>query len=278
MSKQRIKIDLLKGRKTSLFITAASLIFIGILITIAYSIFLHKKEVAKIVTNSPQQFRLVVDAGHGGVDEGSKYKNIKEKDITLAIAKQIKALAPQYGIDVVMTRASDSFINPIGRINVAAHENGNAYIAIHVNELKGYSYVSGMQVYVSNRNPQFAQSCVLGSAVTKSLSDKFKVFGKLQDRAKNIYVLSENSLPSVLVECGFITNATDAKMLTDSTEERQIAKQILDGVAAYKNHTATQLYAVQQPHWADTLKPRRIIASARGVTLRKKAKKGNRLT
>jgi N-acetylmuramoyl-L-alanine amidase len=278
MSKQVLKMGFLKGRKTALFITAVTCIFVGTLIATVYSIYLQETPARRNIAGAPQQFRLVVDAGHGGNDEGSKYNNIKEKDITLAIAKQIKLLAPQYGIDIAMTREGDNFINPPGRINVAEHENANAYVSIHVNELKGYSYVSGMQVYVSNRNPQFEQSCVLGSAVSKSLSEKFKVFGKLQDRAKNIYVLSENSLPSVLVECGFITNAQDAKMLTDSTEEKLIAKQILEGVAAYKNHSVPQLYAVQLPHWADTVKSKRIIASARGITPRRKAKKGNRLT
>jgi N-acetylmuramoyl-L-alanine amidase len=259
-----------KSAKNILFITAGIFICVLVLAASYYSVFIQKKSISKTVSIiARQQFRLVVDAGHGGNDDGSKYNGIKEKNITLAIAEKIQELAPQYGIDVVMTRTGDKFINPIGRVSMADHQSANAYVSIHVNELRGYQSVSGMQVYVSNQNPQFSQSCVLGSGVAKSLSDDFKVFGQLQDRAKNIYVLSENTLPAVLVECGFITNPTDVKILTDSAEESLIAKQILEGVAAYKNHKVTQMYGVRIPHSADAIRSKNILASYH-ATIQKK--------
>jgi N-acetylmuramoyl-L-alanine amidase len=259
-----------KSTKNILFITAGIFICVAVLALSYSSVFLQKRSLpktAKIIAR--QQFRLVVDAGHGGNDDGAKYNGIKEKNITLAIAEKIKSLAPQYDIDVVMTRTADKFINPIGRVSLADHQSANAYVAIHVNELRGYENVSGMQVYVSNQNPQFDQSCVLGSGVAKSLSTDFKVFGQLQDRAKNIYVLSENSLPAVLVECGFITNASDEKIMSDSTGELLIAKQILEGVAAFKNHKVTQMYSVRVPHIAEAAKSKNILASFHIITPKK---------
>jgi len=266
--------------RNNIFFIVTAVVLTLIILGVSYSsIFLQKGLAAQnTASRLDRNFKLVIDAGHGGNDDGSKYNNIKEKNITLAIAEKIKTLAPLYGVDVIMTRSSDVFINPIGRVAFADHQNADVYVSIHVNELKAYNYVSGMQVYVSNHNPQFNQSCVLGSAVAKSLSTDFKVFNKLQDRAKNIYVLSENTLPAVLVECGFMTNPADLKMLTDSAQETLIAKQILEGVSAYKNNKVSEMYAVQLPRQIDTSRNKNIIASYHVIAPKKVLKKTGKIT
>ena len=267
-----------KSNNLFFFITLF-LVFTGVIVICFSSIFFEKGgNLSDITSNSPHKFRVVIDAGHGGRDEGSKYNKLVEKNITLAIAERIKSLSAQYGVDVVMTRSSDAFINPAKRIAIADRQNADAYVSIHVNELRGYEYVSGMQIYVSNHNPQFDKSCVLGSAVAKSLSTDFKVFNKLQDRSKNIYVLSENTLPSILVECGFITNLSDEKMLTDTATETLIAKQILQGVAMFKDNKVKELYAVQLPRSLQPAVNKNITAAYRPLTQKKPVKKANRLT
>ncbi len=190
-------------------------------------------------------FTVVIDAGHGGKDEGTKFKTIKEKDITLAIARQIETLGPQYGLKIILTRHTDTFMNPHYRVGFARQQNADAYVSLHVNELKGYSYVSGMQVYVSSKNPDFEQSRQLGSAIAQDLGADFKMSHTLQQRAENIFVLADNSIPSTLIECGFITNANDVKLLTDSSKTLVIAKQVLTGIATYASHKVVNEYAVQ---------------------------------
>jgi N-acetylmuramoyl-L-alanine amidase len=209
-------------------------------------LFVSKTKLAdQIEKNENPIFTLIVDAGHGGRDDGTNYKGVKEKDITLAIARKIDSLAPQYGIKVFLTRNADVFLNPIQRVNIASRQKADAYISIHVNELRGYEYVSGMQVYVSNQNPAFDQSRLIGSAVAQSLSAGFKVSNKLYQRAENIWVLGENMLPSVLVECGFITNPHDMEMLTSNAQLTLIASNILKGVTAYAKHESIYQYQVQ---------------------------------
>jgi N-acetylmuramoyl-L-alanine amidase len=222
-------------------------------------------------------FVLIIDAGHGGKDDGSVYAGVKEKNITLAIAEKIKKLAPQYDVIPQLVRDSDVFVNPPERLSIASHQNGDAYISLHVNELKGYEYVSGMQVYVSNQNTKFQKSCSLGSAVASSLSDTFKVFNKLQDRAKNIYVLGENWMPAVLVECGFITNKSDVKMLTDSAAEMEIARRILEGVVNYKNDKVNKVFAVQLPKIPDSGHSKNLIANYHVAPPKPKPRKGLKL-
>ncbi len=223
---------------------------------------------------SKPSFTLVIDPGHGGVDQGtSVHSGIKEKNITLSIAEEIYKLSPEYGIHTLLTRDSDVFMNPLKRVDFASSQHGDAYVSIHVNELKGYQNVSGMQVYVSNYNQRFPESCKLGSTIASSLSTDFKIFPRLEDRSENIYVLSQNPLPSVLVECGFITNPGDLKMLTDSAKIRTLAKQILSGVQAYRENHVTQLYAVQLPR---PQRSKSMIAAVHPAVRKKAVKKSGK--
>ncbi len=222
-------------------LTICALLAIGVTAVLL----IPKKAITPVIHAPNKVFTVIIDPGHGGRDEGTKTKTLKEKDITLAIAKQIETLAPQYGVKVILTRHIDTFMNPIHRVAFAMLQNADAYVALHVNELRGYSYVSGMQVYVSNKNPDFEQSRQLGSAIAQDLGADFKVSRTLQQRAENIFVLADNFMPSTLIECGFITNANDAKMLTDSSKTLDIAKQVLTGISAYARHTVINEYAVQ---------------------------------
>ena len=263
-----------KKPKTVPFFSTATLFVIAL--AIGGFLFLYNKRTLTLNTiKEDKTFTVIIDAGHGGRDEGTKYKNVKEKDITLAIAKQAEALATHYGIKVVLTRHIDTFLNPIARVSFASLQNADAYVAIHVNELRGYSYVSGMQVYVSNKNPDFENSRLLGSAVSQNLGADFKVSPRLQQRAANIFVLADNSIPSILVECGFITNPSDLKMLTDSTKTLLIAKQILSGITAYAKHAAINEYAVQIASPSSSSHHRGVMAS-NPVRHKKGNKKGNK--
>ena len=230
--------------KKMFILTLAVFTLLAIAVT-AVLVISKNKPTAIAVPKQNKIFTVIIDAGHGGRDEGTKTKTVKEKDITLAIAKQIEALGPQYGLKVILTRHADTFMNPIHRVAFAMLQNPDAYVALHVNELRGYSYVSGMQVYVSNKNPDFEQSRQLGSAIAENLGADFKVSHTLQQRAENIFVLADNFIPSTLIECGFITNANDLKMLTDSSKTLIIAQQVLTGISAYAKHTAITEYAVQ---------------------------------
>lgn len=265
--------NILKQRKTLVFLT---IMVISLVAVVPVTYFLLLPKTARVAAKVPNKiFTVIVDAGHGGRDEGTKYKGVKEKDITLAIAKQVAAMAPLYGIKVVLTRDRDTFLNPVARVTFASQQNADAYLAIHVNELRGYSYISGMQVYVSNKNPDFEQSRLLGSAVAQDLGADFKVSPRLQQRAANIFVLADNSMPSILVECGFITNPSDLKLLTDTTQTLQIAKQMLAGIAAYAKHDTINLYAVQiaSPATTSHHKVSKGIIAANHITNRKGHKK-----
>jgi N-acetylmuramoyl-L-alanine amidase len=236
----------IKNRISGKIFLLSLTVFVVLALAVAATILVTNTKHLPLTAREPNKiFTVIIDAGHGGRDEGTKTKTAKEKDITLAIAKQIEKLAPQYGLKVILTRRTDTFMNPIHRVAFAMQQNADAYVSIHVNELRGYSYVSGMQVYVSNKNPDFEKSRQLGSAISQNLGADFKISHTLQPRAENIFVLADNFMPSVLIECGFITNANDLKLLTDSAKTLILAKQVLTGISAYANHAAINEYAVQ---------------------------------
>ena len=183
-----------------------------------------------------QKINIIIDAGHGGKDDGCIYKGYKEKDITLSIAKQIKMLADTSIYNVIMTRDSDVFMNPIQRVSFSVINYGSIFVSIHVNELKGWGNISGIQVYKSDMNPYPIESNRLADSIISSIT--FKESHIPQQRKKNIFVLSSNLMPSVLIETGFITNKGDLNFLTDSTKTKILASEVLEGINKfYKNGT-----------------------------------------
>lgn len=189
-------------------------------------------------------FVLVVDAGHGGADKGASGNGMYEKDAALKIAQKIKELSTQYNIDVILTRNSDVYMNPREKSDFANTQNANAFISIHVNTNdKEHAKESGFEVLLSSKSDEkFAtQNKVLGSAILQNISRDFTAAPSLQTRSTGIWVLKNSNIPSVLIECGYITNKEDAANLKDDAKIELIAKNILEGIAAYANNAATSI-------------------------------------
>ncbi len=210
-------------------------------ITVLLFAFKLKKDeqgTAAIHTNAP--FVLVVDAGHGGTENGAwGSNNIYEKDINLSIAKTIEKLAPEYGITVKLTRTEDATIPLQDRMSYIKSVQPDAFISLHVNATEGTkSDKNGMEVYISrvDSNANLARSKLLGSSIVKSLQSDFTTSSSLlQRREQGIYVIDANPYPAILVECGYMNNLNDLKQLTDANKMGQMARDILKGVAAYAN-------------------------------------------
>jgi N-acetylmuramoyl-L-alanine amidase len=206
-------------------------------------------DVTLVHSNTP--FRLIVDAGHGGKDDGAVGNNgAKEKDFSLMISKKIKELSPQYGIDVVLPRDNDVFMSPSEKANFANAQNADAFISIHTNvktEEDGDAKKSGIEVCISGDNTKYEESKVLGSAILQTLDKNFNVNLSLLQKKVGIWVLEANIHPAILIECGYIDNDEDLKILNDAAKVELMARKILEGVAMYANHKieGSQLSSVQ---------------------------------
>jgi N-acetylmuramoyl-L-alanine amidase len=205
-----------------------------------------------------KSFVLIVDAGHGGKDNGAFGNGLYEKNIALKIAEKINDLSAQYGIDVVLTRDNDVFMSPPEKSNFANAQNADAFISIHVNAAeKTQKQNSGFEVVLSKNSAQEFSNIILGSAIIQNLQTDFSILPTLQQKNTGIWILQNSTVPSALIECGYITNANDAKLLKDDAKIELMAQHILQGVAMYANNTfdKSKVYPLQNVSAKDTNAP-----------------------
>lgn len=206
-----------------------------------------------------KNFVLVVDAGHGGKDNGAFGNGLYEKDAALKIAKEIKDLSSQYGINVVLTRSDDVYQTPQEKSNFANEQNADAFISIHINSASKdeQESKSGFEVGIPRKNVTFlSNNQILGSAIIQSISKDFKAEKTLEQKRVGIWVLDNSNIPSALIECGYITNTDDANNLKDDAKIELMAKNILQGVAMYANNKVDKSSLYQIKNENDSIPPR----------------------
>lgn len=211
---------------------------------------LQKEEVTPLTIAPNTSFKLVIDAGHGGTDDGANALagNVKEKDITLLIAKKIQSLSASYGIDVLLTRDRDITLNPAERVQKIADMHADACVSIHINAAPD-AKPSGMEVCIAkdNKNGQLDKSKILGSALIQKLSSNFTVQPALLQKQVGIWILQANSIPAALIECGYLSNKDDLSALQKEEIIERIANNILASVVSYAkrrndNNGASMMY------------------------------------
>ena len=167
---------------------------------------------------------VVIDAGHGGYDRGGiPGQRIAEKDMTLDVAQRLKNVLSASGYRVVMTRSTDVFVPLGGRVAIANSYRNAIFVCIHFNAT-GRSGASGIETYFYNRD-----SLPLASAI------HYYVTGGAPSanrgvRRRGYYVLRKTSIPAVLVECGFLTNPTEAAYAQSVSYRQKLAEEIAAGI------------------------------------------------
>jgi len=172
---------------------------------------------------------IVVDPGHGGKDPGARgLSSLPEKTIVLDIAWQIADLLDQQGADVIMTRSDDRFIELDERAAIAERTRADLFVSIHADSSKK-GYIDGATVLVgttaSNQSKQAAR-CI------KAALQRYGI-GNREIRAQQLRVLDNHSRPAVLVECGFLTNLTDARRLNAAWYRSRLAHAVAEGVVDF---------------------------------------------
>ncbi|NLP29393.1 MAG: N-acetylmuramoyl-L-alanine amidase CwlD [Clostridia bacterium] len=189
---------------------------------------------------------ILIDPGHGGMDGGAVSKNgAKEKDINLSISIKLRKVLENYGYIVIMTRDKDQglYSDEKGSISRRKYEdlnkrcilkrdsNCHMFISIHQNSFPESKY-SGAQVWYSNSK----QSEVLANILQENLRLDLNKENKRQaKRSINDYkILRCNpEIPSVIIECGFLTNREEERKLKDESYQNIIAESIANSVNQY---------------------------------------------
>jgi N-acetylmuramoyl-L-alanine amidase len=167
---------------------------------------------------------VVIDAGHGGFDRGGiPRQQVAEKNMTLDVALRLKTLLEKSGYRVVMTRDRDVFVPLPTRVAVANSYRNAIFVCIHFNSATR-SGANGIETYFYSRD-----SLALASAIHYNLIGNTSTPNR-GVRRRGYYVLRKTRIPAVLVECGFLTNPTEARNSQDSSYRQNLADSIARGI------------------------------------------------
>ncbi len=218
--------------------------------------------------------KIVVDAGHGGKDPGGIGPNgEKEKDINLAVAKQLAKRLKDQGYEVLLTRDTDVFIPLEERTAFANKKKADLFLSIHVNAHDN-SDITGVETYFLNLTTDASAIRVAArenATTTKSISDLQFIINDLMLTSKinessrfasstqksmigylekneivtkdhgvkqaPFYVLIGAKMPAILVEIGFITNPNECELLHSDEYQQSIVDGIVAGINAYVSNT-----------------------------------------
>lgn len=169
-------------------------------------------------------YRIALDAGHGGSDPGAVYKGRQEKDDTLDLTLAVGDILKKNGIDVYYTRTTDEYETPFKKATDANNSGADLFVSIHRNSSENPNQYSGVETLVYSDTGLKAE---VARNINNQLEDAgFKNLGV--DERKNLVVLKRTKMPAVLVEAGFINNDKDNYLFDEEFDI--IAQAIADGI------------------------------------------------
>ncbi|MDW9380217.1 N-acetylmuramoyl-L-alanine amidase [Chryseobacterium sp. JV558] len=167
---------------------------------------------------------IVIDAGHGGNDFGATHGEIREKNISLSVAKEIQKInESQDQYEIILTRDSDTYPSLSERTDQINKLNPEMVISLHVN-------TSPEQERADNAFEVYTQN----SDVSKELAGKiYKKFNARKISESNLHILRETKAPAVLVELGFINNSENRNYITSEKGQKEIAQKFVEIINEY---------------------------------------------
>ena len=215
--------------------------------------------------------RVVIDPGHGGHDPGTKVRDLTEANMVLDVAVRLeKLLLAQPGVEVVLTRRTDTYVPLEERTDIANRSSADLFLSIHVNA-SASRVARGIETYFLNfapnaaaeavaarenagsvktmRNlPEIVRAIALSNKIDESRDFATMVQAMLYERLRKVnrgtknlgvkqapfMVLIGATMPSVLAEIAFLTNRQDAGLLTTDKYRQQIADALFAGIQRYQ--------------------------------------------
>jgi N-acetylmuramoyl-L-alanine amidase len=188
--------------------------------------------------SSSDNLTVVIDAGHGGHDRGGiPGQRVAEKDMTLDVAQRLRSVLAASGFRVVMTRDSDVFVPLPTRVAIANSYRNAIFVCIHFNATQRRG-AGGIETYFYSGDSLPLASAVHSYVVGGAPSSNRGV------RRRGFYVLRKTNIPAVLVECGFLTNPTEAAYAQSASYRQKLAEEIAAGIRG-RNSIASARYIDQ---------------------------------
>ncbi|MCX6911023.1 MAG: N-acetylmuramoyl-L-alanine amidase [Verrucomicrobia bacterium] len=200
---------------------------------------------------------VVLDPGHGGPDQGAHAQNgLTEKTLTLDLAKRLRAVLAQQGYNVLLTRNDDRDTPLDSRPAFARTRKGDLFVSLHFNSSAPSTEPRGAETFcltpsgapsTSTKSATLSaadfvtfsgnrfdnDNVVLAHCIQQSLVGRVGAVERGVKRAR-FEVLKDLTCPGVLVECGFLSNASDARLISQSSHRDRLAAAILAGIETYR--------------------------------------------
>jgi N-acetylmuramoyl-L-alanine amidase len=172
---------------------------------------------------------VVIDPGHGGKDPGAtSCLGYHEKDVNLAVAGEVASLLKQRGVRAVLTQSNDRFIELEDRAAISDRYDPELFISIHADSSPSSS-TRGFTLYVARSASWSSQQAA--DAISKSLARTGLESRGIQKADFRVLVLTRN--PAVLVELGYLSNSSEARLLRTSSFQTRLAQAIADGISEF---------------------------------------------
>ncbi len=193
-----------------------------------------------------EKVQVIVDAGHGGEDGGCVGADgTPEKDLNLAIAKKVCTILRALGVNAVMSREEDIMLYDMysdlsdysgvkktydlrNRVRLATESEASLFVSIHMNKFPDEKY-SGFQTYYSDNDSESVDAAQNIQKAVKELLQKDNE-RQIKKATSEIYVLHRAKVPSVLCECGFLSNPGELERLKDEKYQKEISFCIAMGI------------------------------------------------
>ena len=173
-----------------------------------------------------QGLTIIVDAGHGGYDTGARGKKSKEKDYTLDISKRLQKYLIERGANALLSRPNDAYISLQGRVDFAQSRNADLFISIHMNSSPSAAS-NGTETFFYTGTSQF---------LAREIHKEFVAATGRKSRGVSqarFYVIRKTTMPSVLLECAFVSNPTEENIALSNDWRERVAQGVTRGVMNY---------------------------------------------
>lgn len=221
-------------------------ILIGIVVFLLVFISTCSKEIIVQTTGKTKTYKIVVDAGHGAPDGGAVSSDgVEEAGLNLEIAEKLRDALEDEGFLVIMTREDENNIADTdkqkslremkssdlnNRVNIANNSGADIMISIHMNKFEGGSSWGWQTFYSKNSDEGKRLATLVQSSIQKNID---RVNKRVALSIEGIKIVDKTNIPVIIVECGFLSNAEDLRLLQTEEYQNKIVIGIIDGVKEF---------------------------------------------
>lgn len=189
---------------------------------------IYEGKIRQLEQDDEQAPLIMLDPGHGGVDDGCVETSVKEKNINLRIALLAKDKLEEKGFRVLLTREKDAYLAKEDRAEFANQMGADAFISIHQNTFED-AEIYGLETWFDGTDKK-RESGRLAQLVHEQTLQSTGAWEREMHGDANFHVTSNTKMPSCLIETGFLSNQEERGKLTDPSYQEKIAEGIVQGI------------------------------------------------